>query len=174
MTAGGAIATRVPFMTTGRAIGTTFPVFAVVWLTAIIVPVRLSTSMVIAAIAAMVAVVVVVVASRRSSIGCSSSYESFGLLAAAEGTLTLIKHLDSLTEFGLVCPDGGHNVIVLVWESFNELLGETAVCKPLSSRKMHFPSCASGRIGRTGRKLKIMTEVTIAPTSGRRAPNPLV
>ena len=43
-----------------------------------------------------------------------------------------------------------------------------------TSRKMHFPSCASGRIGRTGRKLKIMTEVTITPTSGRRAPNPLV
>ena len=43
-----------------------------------------------------------------------------------------------------------------------------------ASRKMHFPSCASGRIGRTGRKLKIMTEVTIAPTSGRTAPNPFV
>ena len=37
---------------------------------------------------------------------------------------------------------------------------------------MHFPSCASGRIGRTGRKLKIMTEATIAPMSGRTAPNP--
>ena len=43
-----------------------------------------------------------------------------------------------------------------------------------TSRKMHFPSCASGRIGRTGRKLKIMTEVTIAPMSGRTAPNPFV
>ena len=43
-----------------------------------------------------------------------------------------------------------------------------------TSRKMHFPSCGSGRIGRTGRKLNIMTEVTIAPTSGRTAPNPLV
>ena len=43
-----------------------------------------------------------------------------------------------------------------------------------TSRKMHFPSCASGRIGRTGRKLKIMTEATIAPTSGRTAPNPHV
>ena len=39
---------------------------------------------------------------------------------------------------------------------------------------MHFPSCASGRIGRTGRKLKIMTEATIALTSGRTAPNPHV
>ena len=29
-------------------------------------------------------------------------------------------------------------------------------------------------MGRTRRKLKIMTEVTIAPTSGRTAPNPLV
>ena len=136
MTARRAIATRVPFLTTGGAIGM-IPVFAVVWLAAIIVPVRLSTSMVIAAtIAAMVVVVVIVMASGRSSIGCSStmcsgSYESFGLLAAAEGTLTLIKHLDGLTEFGLVCPNGSYNVIVLVWESFNKLLGETAVCKPL-------------------------------------------
>ena len=40
------------------------------------------------------------------------------------------------------------------------------------SRKMHCPSCASGRIGHTGRKLKIMTEATIAPTSGWTAPNP--
>ena len=39
---------------------------------------------------------------------------------------------------------------------------------------MHFLSCASRRIGRAGRKLKIMTEVTIAPTSRRTAPNPLV
>lgn len=44
----------------------------------------------------------------------------------------------------------------------------------LTSRKMYLPSCASGRIGRTGRKLKIMTEVSIAPTSGRTVPNPLV
>ena len=39
---------------------------------------------------------------------------------------------------------------------------------------MYFPSCASGRIGRTRRKLKIMMEVTIAPTSGRTVPKPLV
>ena len=44
----------------------------------------------------------------------------------------------------------------------------------VTSRKIHFPSCASGRIGRAGRKLKIMTKVTIAPTSGRTAPNLLV
>ena len=147
MTTGRAIGTRVPFVTAGRAIGTTIPVITVIWLVMMIAPVRLSASIVIAAamviavtIAAMVAVavvvVVVVVASGRSSIecssiGCSGSYESFGLLAAAEGTLTLIKHLDGLTEFRLVCPDGSHNVVVLVWESFNKLLGETAVCKPL-------------------------------------------
>ena len=136
MTAGGAIATRVPFMTAGGAVGTTASFIAVIWFAAVIVPMRLSASMFIAATIAAVAVVAV---GRRTDIGCNigcsgvgcSSDKSFGLLAATEGTLTLIEHLDGLTEFRLVCPDSGYNVIVLVWESFNELLGETAVCKSL-------------------------------------------
>ena len=114
--------------TTARAIGYRVPVIVVVWLVLMIVPVRLSTSMVIAAA---IAAVVAVVAGGHTGIGCSSCYESFGLLAATKGTLTLIEHLDGLTEFRLVCPDSGNNVVVLIWEAFNELLGETAVCKPL-------------------------------------------
>ena len=70
MTAGRAIGTRVPFMTAGRVVGTTVSFIAVIWFVAVIVPVRLSTPMVIAA--SIAAALIAVVASGRTGIGCSS------------------------------------------------------------------------------------------------------